>query len=254
MTQEIRFNHFGIPYIVEFANVSFRPHGTFTRSHTTPVLPTLSRMDSYSTSETSVSVPGRSLPSHASSLRSRSSSRSHARRRRSPSPAESLSSWCSIPPYEPPQTPEAPIPGVEKLGRGLYIQFSSSVPTCEAPPSYSPQPERVRDSMRKKSAIARLRRTIANAVQDAGMESPTATEKQDLLDNNDALGPIQHKTSKSLYRGTYGQVMSALKDAGLMTTPCTELGFEGATRLGALFVAGPNDDGGLEMTKLTLWG
>ena len=123
--------------------------------------------------------------------------------------------------------PEAPISGVEKLGRGLYIQFSSSVPTCEAPPSYSPQPERARDSMRKKSAIARLRRTIANAVQDAGMESPTATEKQDLLDNNDALGPIQHKTSKSLYRGTYGQVMSALKDAGLMTTPCTELGFEG---------------------------
>jgi hypothetical protein len=184
-------------------------------------------MDSYSTSETSASTPARSLPSHTLSLRSRSSSRSYTRRRRSPSPAESLSSWCSIPPYEPPQVPEAPISGVEKLGRGLYIQFSSSVPTCEAPPSYSPQPERVREPRRKRSAIARLRRTIANAVQDAGMESPTIAEKQDPPDNNDGSGPNQHKTSKSLYRGTYGQVMSALKDAGLMMTPCTALGFEG---------------------------
>jgi len=86
------------------------------------------------------------------------------------------------------------------------------------------------------------------------MESPTATEKRDLLDNKDASGPTLQKTSKSLFRGTYGQVMSALKDAGLMMTPCTEAGLEDATRLGALFVVGPNEYGGVELTKLTLWG
>jgi hypothetical protein len=58
------------------------------------------------------------------------------------------------------------------------------------------------------------------------MESPTATDKQNPLDSKDASVPTQQNTSKSLFRGTYGQVMSALKDAGLMTTPCTEAGFE----------------------------
>ena len=182
-------------------------------------------MDSCSTSGTSVSLPAHSFPSLPSRSCSRSSSRSYIPRRRSSSPAESLSSWCSIPPYEPPRTPELPHSADAKPGRGLYIQFSTSTPTCEALPSYSPRPE----PMRSKSAITRLRRTIAGAVQDAGMESPTATEKQNPLDNKDASGSPQHKTTKSLYRGTYGQVMSALKDAGLMTTPCTEAGFEGGT-------------------------
>lgn len=86
------------------------------------------------------------------------------------------------------------------------------------------------------------------------MESPTATDKQNPLDGQDASEPVQQKSSKSLFRGTYGQVMSALKDAGLMMTPCTEAGFEDATRLGALFVAGPNEHGGVALTKLTLWG
>jgi len=248
MAQEIKFNHFGIPYVVEFANVTFRPSCAFKRSQTTPLLPTLSRTDSCSTNETYRSSP----PAHSFfSSRSRSSSRSHTlHRRRSSSPTESLSSWCSIPPYEPPREPEPPNSETAPQGRGLYIQFSSSFPTSEPPPSYFSRPEPIRS----KHAVSRLRQTIASAVRDAGMESPSAVEKQNLLDTKDTSRPTQQKSSKSLFKGTYGQVMSALKDAGLMITPCTEAGFEEATRLGALFVVGPNEDGGVELTKLTLWG
>lgn len=66
------------------------------------------------------------------------------------------------------------------------------------------------------------------AVKDAGMESPD-TEKRNPMDQ-DAPSLPQEKSSKSLFRGTYGQVMSALKDAGLMTTPCAEAGFENGMR------------------------
>jgi hypothetical protein len=156
------------------------------------------------------------------SSRSRSSSRSYTPRRRSSSPTESLSSWCYIPPYEPSQTPEVSPSEIAKPGRGLYIQFANSFPTSEAPPSYSSRPEPIR----RKSTITRLRRTITTAVQDAGMESPTATDKQNPLDSKDLSQSTQRRSSKSLFRGTYGQVMSALKDAGLMITPCTEAGFE----------------------------
>ena len=181
-------------------------------------------MDSYSTNEIHSSSP----PAHSFfSSRSRSSSRSHTPyRRRSPSPTESLSSWCSIPPYEPYEALESTRSEIEKRDRGLYIQFASSFSTAEPPPSYYSGHEPIRN----KSAICRLRRAIANAVQDAGMESPRAVEKQNPLDSNDVSGsPTQQKSSKSLYRGTYGQVMSALKDAGLMATPCTEAGFEDGT-------------------------
>jgi hypothetical protein len=180
-------------------------------------------MDSCSTNETHASSqPVRSF----SSSRSRSSSCSHTSpRRRSPSPTESLTSWCTIPPYEPSPAPEAPYAGITKQGRGLYIQFSSSFSTSEPPPSYYSRPE----PMRSKSAICRLKRTIATAVQDAGMESPTVVKKQDAFDSDDTSGLPQQNSSKSLFRGTYGQVMSALKDAGLMTTPCTEAGLEDGT-------------------------
>jgi hypothetical protein len=92
-------------------------------------------------------------------------------------------------------------------------------------------------------------------VKDAGMESPAAAEKENPMDFQDSsASPQRKKTSKSLFRGTYGQVMSALKDAGLITTPCKEGGIDSATRLGALFVSTSNEDGSVEFNKLTLWG
>jgi hypothetical protein len=256
VAQEIKFNHFGVPYIVEFANVSFRPNvKTLKKSNTPsstfiPTLPATKKTDRYSADAARVSPAQSSL-----STRSRSSSRSLTLRRakRSPSPTESITSWCDVPPYEPPQAqaPVAPIePDIPKGGRGLYIQFSS-FPTSDDPPSYTPRPQ----PNTSRSYIPRLRRAIANAVTDAGMmESPPAAEKENPMDVQDSSTPPQRKTSKCLFRGTYGQVMSALKDAGLITTPCKEGGIETATRLGVLFVTTSNEDGGVEITKLTLWG
>jgi len=249
MAQEIRFNHFGVPYIVEFANVSFRPTIPLKKSSAT-FIPTLTKMDSYSTNATRASSPAPSFPSS----RSRSSSRSFKpRRKRTPSPTESITSWCTVPPYDPPydppKAPEPPQSDSPTKGRGLYIQFSL-FSTSDDPPSYTPRPQ----PNTSRSYIPRLRRAIANAVKDAGMESPAAAEKENPMDFQDPPAPPQRKTSKSLFRGTYGQVMSALKDAGLTTTPCTEAGFETATRLGALFVSNSSEDGSVEFTKLTLWG
>lgn len=95
------------------------------------------------------------------------------------------------------------------------------VPTSEAPPSYEAKPKPVTS----RGAILRLRRAIAAAVQESGMESPKA-EKTDPIADPESPGVGVQKSTKSLFRGTYGQVMSALKEAGLMTTPCPEDGFE----------------------------
>lgn len=145
---------------------------------------------------------------------------------RSPSPPcepEPLTSWCSIPSFAPHQPQPAPTPRVDvaKPGRGLYIQFTPYVPTSEAPPPHEGRPRPVTS----RSAVLRLRRAIAAAVQESGMESPHA-EKVDPMEEPDSPGGRGMKSTKSLFRGTYGQVMSALKEAGLMTIPCPEEGLE----------------------------
>lgn len=83
--------------------------------------------------------------------------------------------------------------------------------------------------------MLRLRRAIAAAVQESGMESPNA-EKTDPLEEADSPGGRAAKSTKSLFRGTYGQVMSALKEAGLMTTPCPEDGVEKGTQKIAIYL------------------
>lgn len=206
---------------VEFANVSFRPTTPLKESSAT-FIPTLTKMDSYSTNATRASSPSHSIPSS----RSRSSSRSFKQlRKRTPSPTESITSWYAVPaydpPYDPPKAPEPPQSDTPKEGRGLYIQFSS-FRASDAPPSYTPRPQ----PNTSRSYIPRLRRAIANAVKDAGMESPAAAEKDNPMDFQDSSIPPPRKTSKSLFRGTYGQVMAALKDAGLTTAPYVEGEFE----------------------------
>lgn len=178
-------------------------------------------MDSSSTSGTSTSTRSRYFSAFTS--RSRSTSRSYTPRRRSSSPTETISSWCYIPPHEPSQATKVPDSQITTPGRGLYIRFSPSIFTCEASPPHHPFRTEPTTS---KSTAARLKRAIEVAVQNAGMESPTITEEQNPLDGEDASEPKEHKTSKSLFRGTYGQVMSALKNASLTIMPCSEVGFE----------------------------
>lgn len=75
--------------------------------------------------------------------------------------------------------------------------------------------------------MARLQNLISDAVKKAGMEGAPAAEKQGKTDNIDNSGALPEKaSSKALFRGTYGQVMSALNSKDLMTTPCDEAGFD----------------------------
>lgn len=127
---------------------------------------------------------------------------------------------------------------------GLYIQFATS--SC-------------RPCASSRSRLASLQKTITSAVIEAGMDTPSALEEPD------------HRGRDSLFRGTYGQVMVALKAAGLVATPCMEGEFAGgmyppnsyfppshsslATRLGALFVAHRTSEArSVQLRKLTLWG
>lgn len=70
------------------------------------------------------------------------------------------------------------------------------------------------------SRLRRLSRTVARAVQDAGMVSPSTSD-----------GNVQASGGQSLFRGTYGQVRTALHSAGLVVKKCEEDGVAGGKRL-----------------------
>jgi hypothetical protein len=72
----------------------------------------------------------------------------------------------------------------------------------------------------------RLQKTITSAVVDAGMDTPSALEEQINVSTN---APDYHSRD-TLFRGTYGQVMVALKAAGLVATPCMEGDFAGGAQ------------------------
>ncbi|KAI8990615.1 hypothetical protein BD414DRAFT_413540, partial [Trametes punicea] len=215
MAPEIRFNALGIPYLVEFANITFR------------------------------SPP----PSRSNS---RASSRSLASRREPEAPQPSLRSLAS-PATASSETLAGPR-GERELepteDSGLYIRFASQL---SQPPSKL-----------SASRIARLKYRIARAVMAAGMDTSPSAELGDPMDDNArsrvSISSIRSEDVEtkgmpgSLFRGTYGQVMTALRAAGLVAVSCKESGVQEATRLGALFVARPNERGGVEFTKLTLWG
>jgi hypothetical protein len=74
-----------------------------------------------------------------------------------------------------------------------------------------------------------LKEAIAQAVLDAGMDSPPATV---LADPMGTAAKHQAKDRGALFRGTYGQVAAALKSAGLVITPCGETGFAEGTYSG----------------------
>ncbi|KAL6308387.1 hypothetical protein BKA93DRAFT_725633 [Sparassis latifolia] len=193
MPPQLKFNSYGVPYLVEFSDVAFRAG---------------SRSD---------------LRSASPSLR--------------PYPSSTTLTAAST---ETLANPE---------GDGLYIQFASHKPH---------QPHKLSDGR-----LLRLKHRIAKAVVAAGMDSSPAADVYNSIDQIPS-GRLSRSTIQSLdvaygdhsgalFRGTYGQVMSALTAVGLTTTPCTETGVKSATRLGALFVAKPTEQGIVELRKLTLW-
>ncbi|KAI0652474.1 hypothetical protein C8Q79DRAFT_102362 [Trametes meyenii] len=234
MAPEIRFNALGIPYVVEFANVTFR---------------SLSR----SSSRTSMSM--RSLASR----RDASESRPSLSLRPTPSRTTLDSKWTLAPTASsetltgppPPPVPKDKLEPAYPEGNGLYIRFASQL--LQPPRKLSV------------SRLARMKYRIARAVLAAGMDASPGAECADPMDSA-SVGLCRTSVSSirsedverdgmpgSLFRGTYGQVMTALRAAGLEAVPCEESGVQDATRLGALFVAHPNGRGGVDFSRLTLW-
>ncbi|KAG1757240.1 hypothetical protein EDB19DRAFT_20894 [Suillus lakei] len=275
MPQQIHWTSFGIPYVVEFNNVSFAPRRTASPSQDT--------LTSFHSPKGSTSVLEQSLPYSCPSATSSTSSFCHISQCMLESPLQTRSSisrlvslsraapsmrsassffkrkphtstrkpcsssqkassnpidtWCFIPPHAPKPLP--PVPQQEHEGihvDGLHIQFAT--PPCDPRAS-------------SRSRLVRLQKTITSAVVEAGMDTPSALEEQ----MDDSTNAPDYHSRDTLFRGTYGQVMVALKAAGLVATPCMEGDFAGATRLGALFVAHrSSEERSVQLRKLTLWG
>ena len=119
---------------------------------------------------------------------------------------------------------------------GLYIRFPGDAETAGAA---VPGPQArdeipvipVKTSHRK---LKKLSRTIADAVVAAGMDTPESakdgiegdTKTPDGVSTTEAYPKWNADgNGKALFRGTYGQVRTALCAAGLVTTPCEENGF-----------------------------
>ncbi|KAI0828891.1 hypothetical protein BC628DRAFT_1361160 [Trametes gibbosa] len=261
MAPEIRFNAMGIPYLVEFANVAFNPSrqrsssrsstrtlaSTVTRDASYSSRPSLSLRPSFTHSRSTLASDWTLAPtaSAASSSGTLTGPGSYRGKKAKDADAVSIASvYSSIDPDP------APAPG-----QGLYIRFASQLA----------QPPRKLSETR----LARMKYRIAKAVLAAGMDSsPAAVERGNPMDADAGASASAARASissirsenvereglpGSLFRGTYGQVTTALRAAGLATVPCAEAGVQDATRLGALFVAHSNGRGGVDFTRLTLW-
>lgn len=286
MFQEIRVDSSGSPYATEFRDPSFYcSSSTLTKSthheYPSPSLSsladlTLTRLESYSPSSSTsslnrvlLSASSPSLPlqkatdkqtprrlfSRSFTLRSASSLLRRKPRRsfsqeslsfRSP-PSQNgadtsniRSSWIVVPPKPLPALPQTRSPNEsDSRVAGLHICFRAHMA--------GPQ-------MHPRKRLVHLQKTLASAVLAVGMETPS-TDTGFCAANVQGNKPQMNKENNSggLFRGTYGQVTTALENAGLIATPCDSDGVAGATRLGALFVARP-DGRAMQLTKLTLWG
>lgn len=170
MPTEIKFSNFGIPYLVEFANISIR-----------------------------------------SGSRKKNEA---AKNKKLPLPPVRCPTCGHLP-----QQPQPAEDGVITHPGGLYIRHGSdsSVATRKI----------------SERRLVRLRTTIEEAVTKAGMVRPSSDDSNASVDSHSSA-ETAHSTStdsskKALFRGTYGQVKQAFKDAGLTSTPCAENGFENGT-------------------------
>ena len=196
MAPVLKLTSFGIPSLVEFANVAFRRHKRNARRAQSAALYAMSHAnDSDWTFASHPSTNEIDKPAYAV-IEPESESESDG--------TESPSRYSQESAEE------------ETGGEGLWIRFSSQV---EAPMPYSyPLSER---------RLRRLKYRIAKAVVAAGMESSPSMEISDPFDNALQTRGLPPVPVSSLYRGTYGQVMEAMQSAGLVVSQCEESGFEG---------------------------
>lgn len=202
MTREIKFTSFGIPYILEFENVSFVPERPPSPEPRHSLYTTPSSSSSSFCYIDSPPPPSRfpsfSLPS-ASSLFKRKNTQHSPPRHTIPSRTSDTSEGTKpLPP--PPRT------GVSET-HGIYIQFPA---------------ERSHPQMSRKERLVHLQQTISMAVLDAGMSrSPgnTSTHSEKHSNGNAIRGSRGHRTPDALFCGTYGQLVAALEAAGLSATP-----------------------------------
>lgn len=189
MPAEIKFTKFGIPYIVEFANVSIR-----------------------------------SKKGEKAAKAAKAAKEAQEKKKLPPPPVRcpTCGHLPTPPKDESKKHAKAPRPG------GLYIRFESSPGTATQ-----------KISSRR---LAKLRTAIEDAVTNAGMLKPSPEEAGGSPDMLDASNSHKRDTSKkALFKGTYGQVKQALKEAGLVATPCSENGFEnGSSCLATIFVLDSN--------------
>ena len=192
MPSDIKFNSFGIPYLVEFANLSLRKKG-----------------DKLKRSKSNKERPGSEPPKpppKTPSAPARCPTCGHTRSHLAPPPPRFSESPA------PKQQVKPPRPG------GLYIRFESSSGLATT-----------KLSSRR---LAKLRTAIEEAVTNAGMMRPSPDETGSAADVtlDDTMRSRETSRSdtskKALFKGTYGQVKQALKAAGLVATPCSENGFE----------------------------
>lgn len=196
MAPEIKFSAFGIPYLVEFRNVSFRARSR-SRSRTPPRATIVDR-DSRCFSFILVDRP--------------------------PSFDDAVTDTASIASIATASSQTLAYPGEDTgEGDGLFIQFATH---CGMHQKLS--------AMR----LWRLKQRIAKAVIAAGMDASPGTERTDPMDmptlsrmsygsiQSDGSAPASDDSPGALFRGTYGQVMTALQAAGLIVTPCKESGFD----------------------------
>lgn len=112
---------------------------------------------------------------------------------------------------------------------GLFIHFPSSIQS--------------RKTLSTRRRIRRLKETIAEAVVLAGMDSPPANEQLDPMERTPScrmrgLSTVSAEAG-SLFRGTYGQVVAALRSAGLSITPCADTGFGDGVSLPSMWIFHP---------------
>ncbi|EMD32658.1 hypothetical protein CERSUDRAFT_126744, partial [Gelatoporia subvermispora B] len=199
MAPELRFNSFGVPYLVEFANVSFRSRSSSPSGSSTSKLSLGSSSKLSSESSYSLAACGSRPPSlkRAPSVRTQNTLATAS--------SETLTNHADD----------------DCDTNGLFIQFKSS--HHHSPQKLSP------------NRLLRLKRRIARAVVAAGMDSSPATEwaspeyrttpvrfSRWSVASTESVQPPP--MTGSLFRGTYGQVMMALQAAGLETVPCKESG------------------------------
>lgn len=210
MPSEIKFNNFGIPYIVDFANLSIRSKKGEKATKTSK---SSTKEKSLKPPKVPPKVPSK-VPTNFPTPPTRCPTCGHLPNHPSDHKSDLKSSTLKVP--EPEKPARHPKPG------GLYIRFESSPGVATA-----------KLSSRR---LAKLRSAIEDAVTNAGMLKPAVDETGvkdtggefslggDTVKSRDTMRKDTSK--KALFKGTYGQVKEALKEAGLVTIPCSENGFE----------------------------